>query len=121
MLVGIKRVGEKYELRMLPVMQKPFRGEIIPGILQEAGIAQKPKAAPSADAAISLFEALCAGWIDLCYQPKISMRNGRLIGADGTARDNLWLIGPLRRGARWETTAVPEIRTQARALIDRVK
>ena len=46
---------------------------------------------------------------------------GRLIGADGRARENLWLIGPLRRGARWETTAVPEIRTQARALIDRVK
>jgi len=46
--------------------------------------------------------------------------DGRLIGADGRARENLWLIGPLRRGARWETTAVPEIRTQARALIDRV-
>jgi len=43
---------------------------------------------------------------------------GRLIGADGRARDGLWLIGPLRRGARWETTAVPEIRSQARALID---
>jgi uncharacterized NAD(P)/FAD-binding protein YdhS len=28
----------------------------------------------------------------------------------------LWLIGPLRRGARWETTAVPEIRAQARLL-----
>jgi len=46
---------------------------------------------------------------------------GRLIGADGRARESLWLIGPLRRGARWETTAVPEIRSQARALIDRVK
>jgi uncharacterized NAD(P)/FAD-binding protein YdhS len=43
---------------------------------------------------------------------------GRLVGADGRARDGLWLIGPLRRGARWETTAVPEIRAQARALID---
>jgi uncharacterized NAD(P)/FAD-binding protein YdhS len=41
---------------------------------------------------------------------------GRLIGADGRSRDGLWLIGPLRRGARWETTAVPEIRAQARLL-----
>jgi uncharacterized NAD(P)/FAD-binding protein YdhS len=41
---------------------------------------------------------------------------GRLVGADGQAREGLWLIGPLRRGARWETTAVPEIRAQARLL-----
>jgi uncharacterized NAD(P)/FAD-binding protein YdhS len=41
---------------------------------------------------------------------------GRLVGADGRSRDGVWLIGPLRRGARWETTAVPEIRAQARLL-----
>ncbi|WP_433295691.1 FAD/NAD(P)-binding protein [Actinoplanes sp. CA-030573] len=46
---------------------------------------------------------------------------GRLVGAGGRVRDDLWLIGPLRRGARWETTAVPEIRSQALALIDRRK
>lgn len=28
----------------------------------------------------------------------------------------LWLIGPLRRGRSWETTAIPEIRDQAAAL-----
>jgi uncharacterized NAD(P)/FAD-binding protein YdhS len=42
---------------------------------------------------------------------------GRLIGADGRAHDRLWLVGPLRRGALWETTAVPEIRAQARRLV----
>jgi uncharacterized NAD(P)/FAD-binding protein YdhS len=41
---------------------------------------------------------------------------GRLIGAGGLAQPSISLIGPLRRGARWETTAVPEIRTQARRL-----
>jgi uncharacterized NAD(P)/FAD-binding protein YdhS len=41
---------------------------------------------------------------------------GRLISADGRAHQGRWLIGPLRRGVRWETTAVPEIRTQARDL-----
>jgi uncharacterized NAD(P)/FAD-binding protein YdhS len=38
---------------------------------------------------------------------------GRLIDADGAASSSRWLIGPLRRGALWETTAVPEIRSQA--------
>jgi uncharacterized NAD(P)/FAD-binding protein YdhS len=41
---------------------------------------------------------------------------GRLIGAGGQVQGGRWLIGPLRRGARWETTAVPEIRAQARAV-----
>lgn len=41
---------------------------------------------------------------------------GRLVGADGRPHERLWLIGPLRRGAQWETTAVPEIRAQAHRL-----
>lgn len=41
---------------------------------------------------------------------------GRLIGADGRVSPDRRLIGPMRRGARWETTAVPEIRAQARSL-----
>jgi uncharacterized NAD(P)/FAD-binding protein YdhS len=41
---------------------------------------------------------------------------GRVIAADGAPQPGLWLVGPLRRGARWETTAVPEIRAQARRL-----
>jgi uncharacterized NAD(P)/FAD-binding protein YdhS len=41
---------------------------------------------------------------------------GRLLGADGRPQPGLWLVGPLRRGARWETTAVPEIRAQAHRL-----
>ncbi|WP_305782412.1 FAD/NAD(P)-binding protein [Symbioplanes lichenis] len=41
---------------------------------------------------------------------------GRVIGADGRVNERLWLIGPLRRGSQWETTAVPEIRAQAQRL-----
>jgi uncharacterized NAD(P)/FAD-binding protein YdhS len=44
--------------------------------------------------------------------------SGRLVDADGRVNEGRWLIGPLRRGARWETTAVPEIRAQARRLTD---
>jgi uncharacterized NAD(P)/FAD-binding protein YdhS len=40
---------------------------------------------------------------------------GRLRDRAG-APGGIWLIGPLRRGAQWETTAMPEIRTQARRL-----
>jgi len=42
--------------------------------------------------------------------------SGRLVGAGGRVSDRLFLIGPLRRGAQWETTAVPEIRAQARRI-----
>jgi uncharacterized NAD(P)/FAD-binding protein YdhS len=38
---------------------------------------------------------------------------GALLGAGGRASGLLWAVGPIRRGASWETTAVPEIRAQA--------
>ncbi|SHG32273.1 Uncharacterized NAD(P)/FAD-binding protein YdhS [Jatrophihabitans endophyticus] len=37
---------------------------------------------------------------------------GRLVPASGPAA-SIWAIGPLRRGQLWESTAVPEIRSQA--------
>jgi uncharacterized NAD(P)/FAD-binding protein YdhS len=40
-------------------------------------------------------------------------RAGALLGAGGRASTLLWAVGPIRRGASWETTAVPEIRAQA--------
>ncbi|GAB7051665.1 FAD/NAD(P)-binding protein [Catenuloplanes indicus] len=43
------------------------------------------------------------------------------IGPHGLGLDvapPLWLLGPLRRGRLWETTAIPEIRQQADALAD---
>jgi len=41
-----------------------------------------------------------------------SAADGSIPGTDG----RVWLVGPLRRGDRWETTAIPEIRAQAAAL-----
>jgi uncharacterized NAD(P)/FAD-binding protein YdhS len=41
---------------------------------------------------------------------------GRLLDAAGRPSPGLWTLGPLRRGALLETTAVPEIREQAAAL-----
>lgn len=42
--------------------------------------------------------------------------DGALIDANGTPSQSLFAIGPLRKGCLWETTAVPEIREQARDL-----
>ena len=42
--------------------------------------------------------------------------DGRLVGRDGLPSAHLSTIGPLRRGPMWETTAIPEIRSQAEAL-----
>ncbi len=41
---------------------------------------------------------------------------GRLVTADGAPRAPIWTLGALRRGELWESTAVPEIRSQAAAL-----
>ena len=42
--------------------------------------------------------------------------HGRPVGRDGTPREGLHAVGSLRRGRWWETTAIPEIRSQADAL-----
>jgi uncharacterized NAD(P)/FAD-binding protein YdhS len=39
--------------------------------------------------------------------------NGALIRSEGTAWENIFAVGPIRKGALWETTAAPEIRRQA--------
>ncbi|TCV95892.1 putative NAD(P)/FAD-binding protein YdhS [Luteibacter rhizovicinus] len=44
--------------------------------------------------------------------------NGALLDGDGKPRPNLFAIGTLLRGALWESTAMPEIRVQARNLAD---
>jgi len=43
--------------------------------------------------------------------------NGALLNEHGAASDFLYAIGPPRKGALWETTAVPEIRVQVRELV----
>ncbi len=41
---------------------------------------------------------------------------GAVIDADGTASASMFVMGPLRRGVAWETTAIPEIHVQADTL-----
>lgn len=44
--------------------------------------------------------------------------DGALIDAHGAAHANLYALGSARKGALWESTAVPEIRVQAAALAE---
>ena len=46
--------------------------------------------------------------------------DGRLLGANGQPVDDLYTLGPLRRPALWESTAIPEIRQQAMELAQRL-
>jgi len=40
--------------------------------------------------------------------------DGRLVAPNGVVQQGLWAMGSLRKGAEWESTAVPELRSQAR-------
>ncbi|MFT4009461.1 MAG: FAD/NAD(P)-binding protein [Nocardioidaceae bacterium] len=46
----------------------------------------------------------------------VCTRRGRLVDSEGTTEAPLWTLGAMRRGELWESTAVPEIRTQAQAI-----
>lgn len=45
---------------------------------------------------------------------------GRLVDSQGTSTSPVWTLGALRRGELWESTVVPEIRSQALALAQSV-
>jgi uncharacterized NAD(P)/FAD-binding protein YdhS len=47
-------------------------------------------------------------------------KDGALLNAGGEPSKTLFAIGPLRKGCLWETTAVPEIRDQAKSLATRL-
>lgn len=44
--------------------------------------------------------------------------NGGLVGADGMVSERLFTLGPPCKGMLWETTAVPELRVQAKRLAE---
>ncbi len=46
--------------------------------------------------------------------------DGRIIDRDGRPVPGLWCIGPMRKAVLWETTAIREVRLQARDLAQRL-
>jgi uncharacterized NAD(P)/FAD-binding protein YdhS len=70
-----------------------------------------------------LLDALCASGAARPHPLALGLdtcTGGAVRDARGIASEQLFAIGPLRRGELWETTAVPEIRTQAQALAQRL-
>jgi uncharacterized NAD(P)/FAD-binding protein YdhS len=47
-------------------------------------------------------------------------KGGALLDARGRAASRLVAVGPLRRAELWETTAIPEIRVQAKEIAERI-
>jgi CheY-like chemotaxis protein len=89
----VKAVGENRALRMLPVLQKPFRSEEIRNVIHRYhhGFASKPEPAIFGGAErpsprIELTDALRQGWLELWYQPKFDLRAKTLAGAEGLVR-----------------------------------
>jgi uncharacterized NAD(P)/FAD-binding protein YdhS len=70
-----------------------------------------------------LLEALCASGAVRPHPLALGLDtcgDGAVRDARGRESETLFALGPLRRGELWESTAVPEIRSQARALAQRL-
>ena len=81
LLDEVRKIGERYGLKMLPVLSKPFSLDALTSIVH----AEPWRKAPP-EQICGLGEALDRGWVELWYQPKIDLRNSRLAGAEALAR-----------------------------------
>lgn len=70
--------------------------------------------------ATDLGAALCAQGLlhpgPLGYGVDCDPVTGAVVRSDGSTDDRVLVMGPLRRGVLWETTAIPELREQAAAV-----
>jgi CheY-like chemotaxis protein len=79
----VRQSGEHFNLRMLPVLKKPFETSAIQRILSDLKLGFAP---PPAEVKVSLAEALKKNWVEFWYQPKIALRQKQLAGAEAFAR-----------------------------------
>jgi EAL domain-containing protein (putative c-di-GMP-specific phosphodiesterase class I) len=81
-LEGIKQLGERNDLKVLPVVQKPVDRAVIKKVIQE----QKLDVPISHSEKIGLDVALRENWMEFWYQPKIDLRRKQLAGVELFAR-----------------------------------
>jgi EAL domain-containing protein (putative c-di-GMP-specific phosphodiesterase class I) len=81
-LEHVKGIGLEHKLNMLPVLKKPFETEAIVTIIRNLKLGTPPGAV----ARLGLDETLANNWIELWYQPKISLRKKCLAGAEAHIR-----------------------------------
>jgi EAL domain-containing protein (putative c-di-GMP-specific phosphodiesterase class I)/CheY-like chemotaxis protein len=100
LLNDIRRIGLRRGLHMLPSLEKPFRVDAIHRAIDALSADRRTPAASGpqkpAPTQIDLGEALDHGWVELWYQPKVHLRERRLIGAEGLARIRHPELGLLR-------------------------
>jgi uncharacterized NAD(P)/FAD-binding protein YdhS len=70
----------------------------------------------SSDPLVNQIVADGIGRSDPCHLGFETALDGALIRANGVRWENIFALGPTRKGTLWETIAVPEIRLQAAAL-----
>jgi EAL domain-containing protein (putative c-di-GMP-specific phosphodiesterase class I)/CheY-like chemotaxis protein len=94
-LDSVKAVGERYGFRFLPPLAKPFRLSQIRRAVEELGAITSASestapavqlSVPPVGASFTLDEALDQGWLELWYQPKVDLRTGATVGAEGLIR-----------------------------------
>jgi EAL domain-containing protein (putative c-di-GMP-specific phosphodiesterase class I) len=94
-LEDVRRVGLSYGFDLLAPLEKPFRMVNIRGALADLsrssevriGISPQQDSQPRPTVnSVSLTEALDGGWLELWYQPKVDLRSGDIVGAEGLIR-----------------------------------
>jgi EAL domain-containing protein (putative c-di-GMP-specific phosphodiesterase class I) len=82
-----QRIGERYGLRMLAALPKPFRAkELLRRLTTLSQSPEVPAVTLLGDRNVDLAEALDAGWLELWYQPKIDLRTFSICGAEALLR-----------------------------------
>jgi EAL domain-containing protein (putative c-di-GMP-specific phosphodiesterase class I) len=111
LLGDVRQVGERHGLRMREPLTKPFRIDAVKVVVEEEKLGRRSEihsavtltvAAQDAIVSgsapeVSLGEAIDRNWVELWYQPKFRLTDGRLTGAEGLARvrhPELGLLSP---------------------------
>jgi EAL domain-containing protein (putative c-di-GMP-specific phosphodiesterase class I) len=79
---GVKRMGERLSLRMLPTLIRPLDDSSIAEILNTGG----PRESGNLPPQVNLDHALRNEWVEFWYQPKIDLRTKYVVGAEVLAR-----------------------------------
>jgi EAL domain-containing protein (putative c-di-GMP-specific phosphodiesterase class I) len=88
LLDDVRRVGARHGLIMRDPLQKPFRMEAVRQAITSAHFDGQPETtiALSPTVRLNLEELLAKQWLELWYQPKVDLRTGMLVGAEGLIR-----------------------------------